>query len=237
MIELSGAPQSAHLKENHAAMGWPIGMRGSRSSYCCLPCRWAPVIPVLGCCCNWAALRCLLSAVLAMSLFCSLLVDLTRLVSVPDMGYLVTDTMHGKDEARGVPGMPCKGRGEIWTKGSNVFLGYYKMPEKTEETLDEDGWVHSGVLCSRNSVPFARSTKVIYTNRNVCRRMTSSGAARQKGPAGVGGRPSCSTARHSYCRSLDISCKMRMAVHRRMLLLRNRSLAVQVQCATGTQIA
>jgi|UniRef100_A0A7S4C7T2 long-chain acyl-CoA synthetase len=67
-----------------------------------------------------------------------------RLVSVPDMGYLVTDTMHGKDEARGVPGMPCKGRGEIWTKGSNVFLGYYKMPEKTEETLDEDGWVHSG---------------------------------------------------------------------------------------------
>jgi long-chain acyl-CoA synthetase len=33
--------------------------------------------------------------------------------------------------------------GEILTKSPSVFLGYYKNPEATEETL-RDGWLHSG---------------------------------------------------------------------------------------------
>jgi long-chain acyl-CoA synthetase len=58
------------------------------------------------------------------------------LADVPEMGYLHTDTDH--------KGQPCQGRGEIWVRGPVVFKGYYKDPEKTKETVDEEGWLHSG---------------------------------------------------------------------------------------------
>jgi long-chain acyl-CoA synthetase len=58
------------------------------------------------------------------------------LADVPEMGYFHTDTDH--------KGQPCQGRGEIWVRGPPVFKGYYKQPEKTRETVDEEGWLHSG---------------------------------------------------------------------------------------------
>lgn len=60
------------------------------------------------------------------------------------MGYLSTDTVHGADLENGIEGIACLGRGEVCFRGFNIFKGYYKMPEKTQEALDNDGWLHSG---------------------------------------------------------------------------------------------
>ncbi|XP_071384615.1 long-chain-fatty-acid--CoA ligase 1-like isoform X2 [Centroberyx affinis] len=50
-----------------------------------------------------------------------------KLVDVAEMNYLAAN-----------------GEGEVCVKGPNVFQGYLKDPEKTEETIDADGWVHTG---------------------------------------------------------------------------------------------
>ena len=40
--------------------------------------------------------------------------------------------------------------GEFCARGYNTMKGYYKMPQATKDTIDEDGWLHSGDLACRD---------------------------------------------------------------------------------------
>uniref|UniRef100_A0A6P4FJQ7 long-chain-fatty-acid--CoA ligase n=1 Tax=Drosophila rhopaloa TaxID=1041015 RepID=A0A6P4FJQ7_DRORH len=40
----------------------------------------------------------------------------------------------------------CNGQGEILMRGRSIFMGYLGLPEKTEETINEEGWLLSGDL-------------------------------------------------------------------------------------------
>jgi long-chain acyl-CoA synthetase len=63
-----------------------------------------------------------------------------RLMDVPEMGYRSSDREHGRNDEV----IRCAGRGEICIRGDNVFRGYYKMADKTAETVDANGWLHTG---------------------------------------------------------------------------------------------
>ena len=43
--------------------------------------------------------------------------------------------------------LPAGMQGEFCSKGYNTMKGYYKMPRETEDTVDSEGWLHSGDLC------------------------------------------------------------------------------------------
>jgi fatty-acyl-CoA synthase len=44
--------------------------------------------------------------------------------------------------------VPMGEMGELACKGYNVMKGYYKMPEQTADTMDEDGWFYTGDLAT-----------------------------------------------------------------------------------------
>jgi len=56
------------------------------------------------------------------------------LFDVPGMNYTQADVVNGK----------VVERGEICFRGANMTAGYWKMPGKTSEMIDAEGWLHSG---------------------------------------------------------------------------------------------
>lgn len=44
--------------------------------------------------------------------------------------------------------LPVGEAGELCTRGYLTMLGYFELPEATAETIDEEGWLHTGDLCA-----------------------------------------------------------------------------------------
>lgn len=57
-----------------------------------------------------------------------------------------------------IPGCEVKlaDDGELLVRGGNVTKGYYKEPDKTAETFDEDGWLYSGDIAEIDDEGFVR---------------------------------------------------------------------------------
>jgi len=72
---------------------------------------------------------------------------------------------------RELPGVECKivdtdtgvevgpnVQGEFCARGYNIMRGYYKMEEATRQAIDEDGWLHTGDLATKDENGYYRIT-------------------------------------------------------------------------------
>jgi len=83
--------------------------------------------------------------------------DRNRRLSTSMQGYRIKPGSIGKaapfNEVRIDPGS-----GEILVRGRNVFAGYLNQPRKPPETIDADGWLHTGDVGSVDDEGYLRIT-------------------------------------------------------------------------------
>jgi long-chain acyl-CoA synthetase len=79
-----------------------------------------------------------------------------KLIDVPEMKYTSKDV---DEHGRLAP------RGEICVRGANVIPAYYKNEEKTKESIDSEGWLHSGDIGT--IIPGSNALKIIDRRKNI----------------------------------------------------------------------
>ena len=79
--------------------------------------------------------------------------------AIPDVEVQVVDA-DGNEVPRGEPG-------EIVVRGYNIMVGYLDDPEKTAETIDADGWLHTGdigVMDDAGNIDITDRVKDMFIN-------------------------------------------------------------------------
>jgi len=71
--------------------------------------------------------------------------------ALPGVECKIVDPVTGED-------LPDNTDGEFVARGYNIMKGYYKMPEATAATIDENGWLHTGDLARRDSNGYYKIT-------------------------------------------------------------------------------
>jgi long-chain acyl-CoA synthetase len=101
--------------------------------------------------CRWAATGAAAIAPEVLQFFMGFGVPIYELYGMTENAAVATINYHGRVKV-GTVGEPYSGiglrldeeTGEIQTKHDGVFAGYWRLPEKTAETMTDDGWLRTG---------------------------------------------------------------------------------------------
>ncbi len=74
------------------------------------------------------------------------------------IGYAIPQTEIKIIDPESGATLPVDTPGELCTRGFLVMMGYYAMPEATAQTIDREGWLHTGDLCTMDARGYCRIT-------------------------------------------------------------------------------